>query len=70
MKRKKKRTKKYEYISSRRSSPYSAQAHYNEKKEYAKELEVYESIKKDYPKYDGLDIEKYIERAKTLSEKK
>lgn len=43
---------------------------YNEKKEYAKELEVYESIKKDYPKYDGLDIEKYIERAKTLSEKK
>ena len=43
---------------------------YNEKKEHAKELEIYESIKKDYPKYSGMDVDKFIERAKTLAEKK
>ena len=43
---------------------------YNETKEYAKELEIYESIKNDYPKYSGMDIDKFIERAKALVEKK
>lgn len=43
---------------------------YHEKKEYAKELAIYESIKKDFPKYANLDVDKYIERAKALVEKK
>ena len=43
---------------------------YNEKKEHAKELEIYESIKNDYPKYSGMDVDKFIERAKALAEKK
>ena len=41
---------------------------YNEKKEYAKELEVYETIKKEYPTYTGIEVDKYIQRAKTLAE--
>lgn len=43
---------------------------YNEKKDYAKELEVYETIKKEYPKYPILEVDKYIERAKALGAKK
>ena len=43
---------------------------YHEMKEYAKELAIYESIKKDFPKYANLDVDKYIERAKVLVEKK
>lgn len=41
---------------------------YNEQKEYAKELEVYETIKKEYPKYAHLEVDKFIERAKNLVE--
>ena len=43
---------------------------YNEKKDYAKELEIYETIKKDYAQTAQFDVEKYINRAKTLMEKK
>lgn len=41
---------------------------YHELKDYAKELKVYEAIKSDYPKFDG--IERYYERAKNLVENK
>lgn len=42
------------------------QAHiYHEQKEYAKELKVYETIKKEYPRFDGID--RYLERAKNLA---
>ena len=43
---------------------------YNEKKDYAKELEIYEAIKKDYAQTIQFDVEKCINRAKTLMEKK
>ena len=39
-------------------------------KEYAKELDIYEEIKTEYPQYSTLDVDKYIERAKALIEKK
>lgn len=39
-------------------------------KDYAKELELYETIKKEYPAEVNFDIEKYISRAKALAEKK
>ena len=40
---------------------------FNEQKNYAKALECYETIKKDYPQFtlgNGLDIDAYIERGK------
>lgn len=40
---------------------------FNEQKNYAKSLECYETIKRDYPEFtlgNGLDIDAYIERAK------
>lgn len=43
---------------------------YNEKKDHAKELEIYETIKKDYAQTIQFDVEKYINRAKALMEKK
>lgn len=43
---------------------------YNEKKDHAKELEIYETIKKEYPKYTIIEVDKYIERAKALGAKK
>lgn len=43
---------------------------YHEQKEYAKELDIYEEIKTEYPQYSTLDVDKYIERAKALIEKK
>ena len=42
----------------------------HELKDYAKELELYETIKKEYPAEVNFDIEKYISRAKALAEKK
>ena len=42
----------------------------HELKDYKAEAEVYEAINKDYPKYGpsmGIDIQKYIERAKALA---
>ena len=42
----------------------------NDAGKYAEELEVYETLKKDYPQYaDALGVDKYIERAKAAAGK-
>ena len=43
---------------------------YHEQKDNAKELEMYETIKNEYPQDISFDVDKYIERAKALVEKK
>lgn len=46
---------------------------YRAKGDYAKEASIYEEVKNEYPQYAGsygIDIERYIERAKAQSESK
>lgn len=45
---------------------------YREQKNYAEEAEIYKTIEKDYPQYvqnNGIDIQKYIQRAETQAGK-